>query len=81
LVDHPNQILEAMGIETAVESATTSANTVAELILSVLTVEPMPGDLIQERTGLATDILLTELTMMELDGSVIRDGRGYAKRP
>ena len=81
LVDHPNQILEALGIEGALEMPAAAASTVAQQILNVLTVEPMPGELIQERTGLATDILLTELTMMELDGSVIRDGRGYAKRP
>jgi DNA processing protein len=81
LVDHPNQILEAMGIEPRSEHVAESANSIAEQILAVLGVEPMATERIGERTGLATDILLTELTMMELDGSVIRDGGGFAKRP
>jgi DNA processing protein len=81
LVDHPHQLLEAMGIEPGIEQPKQSSGSISDQILAVLTVEPTPTELIGERTGLATDILLTELTMMELDGTVIRDGKGYAKRP
>lgn len=82
LVDHPDQLLEALGIESQPTlDLLGPASTLGERILSVLTVEPLAPEFIVERTGLETSDVLSELTMLELEGRVIRDGVGYAIRP
>jgi DNA processing protein len=83
LVDHPDQVLEALGLSAAPakqpELALPSA--VGERILGVLTVEPLAAEFIVERTGLDTAEVMSELTMLEIDGRVMRDAGGYALRP
>lgn len=82
LVSHPGEILEALGIEAvAPEAPTPAASSVGEQILSVLSVQPLAAELIVERTGLETADVLSELTMLELEGRIIRDAGGYAIRP
>lgn len=82
LVYHPNQILEALGVAVpAAAPETPPASSEGERILSVLTVQPISTEIIVERTGLEASAVLSELTMLELDGRVIRDAGGYAVRP
>lgn len=80
LVDHPEQILEVMGIQAKTldrdESGTTETQ---KRILSVLTTDPLASEFIVERTGLSAAEVMSELTMLELEGLVLRDAGGYAR--
>lgn len=83
LVDHPCQILEDLGIESATEVQPTlpELTTIQQQIVSTLSVNPLAAELIAERTGLPPSEVMSELTMLELDGHVFRDAGGYALRP
>lgn len=80
LVDHPEQILEALGIEAVVaERDASGVSDSQKRILSVLSTVPLASEFIVERTGLGTAEVMSELTMLELEGLVLRDAGGYAK--
>jgi DNA processing protein len=83
LVDHPNQVLEAMGIAIPAreEAAASPQNDTQRRILATLSVQPLAPERIVEQTGLPTADVLAELTMLELEGRVIRDTGGFALRP
>lgn len=83
LVDHPNQVLYALGMEPPAreESAAAPANETQRKILSTLSMQPLAPERIVEQTGLPTADVLAELTMLELEGRVIRDTGGFALRP
>jgi DNA processing protein len=82
LVDHPDQILEALDIQpAAVAAAQAEVSPAQEKILRVLSVTPLASEFIVERTGLDTHEVMSELTMLELEGRIIRDVGGYAIRP
>lgn len=82
LVDHPEQVLEAMGISTAVEDRpTANLNEVQQSILLSLTSDPLAAEFLAERTGLPMNVLMSELTDLELSGHVMRDPGGYIKCP
>jgi DNA processing protein len=82
LVDNPNQVLEALDLEPALlQPQFAPASSTGENILRVLTTHPLAAEFIVERTGLDTGSVLAELTLLELEGRVIRDGSGYALRP
>lgn len=81
LVDHPDQVLSALSIQPQLQpTLSIEMSPLAQKILSVLSVNPLSADLIIERTGIPSAEILSELTMMELDGLVIRDRLGYAVR-
>jgi DNA processing protein len=83
LVTSPTHVLDALSISGVAVSpaAAATATTIGAKILAALTSEPT----LPEKLVLALNIdpseLLAELTMLELDGLVIRDGSGYALRP
>lgn len=82
LVSHPDEILESLGITPPEpEPQKAPASSLGEQILAVLTVNPLAAERIVERTGLDTADVLSELTMLELDGRIVRDAGGYAIRP
>ncbi|HSI71863.1 MAG TPA: DNA-processing protein DprA [Fimbriimonas sp.] len=82
LVDNPNQVLEALDLEPALlQPELAPASSTGEKIMSVLSTNPLAAEFIVERTGLDTGSVLAELTLLELEGHVIRDGSGYALRP
>lgn len=82
LVSNPDEVLESLGIEPPGPMAELSpASSVGERILQVLSVHPLAAELIVERTGLDTSDVLSELTMLELEGRIIRDAGGYAIKP
>lgn len=80
LASHPDDILESMGIEPVAPIEQSAPSTVGDQILRVLTTHPIPTEKIVELSGLDTSEVLSELTMLELDGRVIRDAGGYAIR-
>jgi len=81
LVSHPMELLESLGLEAVAEEPKPAPSGPGGQILGVLTVVPLAAELIVERTGMDTAEVLSELTMLELEGLVIRDGNGYAIRP
>jgi DNA processing protein len=82
LVDHPYQILESLGLESSPAGPVPApASGVGQRIMAVLSVQPLAAEFIVERTGLPAAEILSELTMLELEGRVIRDAGGYALRP
>lgn len=82
LVDHPDQVLEALNIRPVAASvAKNVASSVGQRILNVLDVTPLAAEFIAERSKLDPSIVLSELTMLELEGRVVRDTGGYALLP
>lgn len=83
LVNHPDQILESLGIDPreALAAAMEPASSLGEHILSVLTTQPIATEMIVALVNQDASEILSELTMLELDGRVIRDGIGYAIKP
>lgn len=80
LVDHPDQILEDLQIEPpTIEETVANLNNTQATILHLLGSESMPLETISAETGLSTQELLAELTMLELDGLVKKHAGGYAK--
>lgn len=83
LVDHPDQIVETLGIEAA-EQATVSPVELPEhqrAIIQVLGDDPISSEVIVDRTGLDVAVVSSELTLLELEGLILRDGIGYARKP
>lgn len=82
LVDHPYQVLSSLGIEPAeAASAPDALNEVQRRILEVLREKAMPAEMIVDKTGVPAADVMSELTMLELDGLILRDAGGYAIRP
>jgi DNA processing protein len=82
LVDHPFQVLSAMGIESkSAEKTTAQVNEVQRRILDALRDHALPAEMIVDKTGLQAADVMSELTMLELDGLILRDAGGYAIRP
>ena len=81
LAYHPDQVLLSLGIEPATLPAAAPPEGDAEIILASLTVEPLDPEKIVEKTGLDASVVLSELTLLEIDGRIIRHAGGYAIRP
>jgi len=80
LVDHPAQLLEALNIESRRPEITLDGITDSQKrILAVLSMDPLASEFIVERTGMGMAEVMGELTMLELEGLVIRDAGGYAR--
>ncbi|MCX7799737.1 MAG: DNA-processing protein DprA [Fimbriimonadales bacterium] len=76
LTDHPEQVLEAVGVARPLELRSDDEegfNAVQRRILEALRERPLPSELLAERTGLAPGELLAELTELELAGAVRRE--------
>lgn len=81
LVSHPDQILESLQLSPAEATQAPDASEQGSMILSVLNSDPISTEQIVERTGLETAEVLSELTLLELEGRVIRGPSGYALMP
>lgn len=82
LTDHPDQILESMGIEPRkAEIASHEYSEEHQRILELLASESLGAEKIIEVTGYASDVVMAALTEMEITGELIRDGMGYSKAP
>lgn len=82
LVDHPDQVLEMLGLEHGQPVQPASDLTdVQRAIMEVLADEPISPEKISEVTGFEVVEILAELTDLEVYGWILRDGIGYAKAP
>lgn len=83
LVEHPDQVLMDLGIRTVEQPKLLAVpeNEVQAKILAVLSTDPMNSEKIAQTAGLSPDEVLSELTMLELEGLVLRDGAGYVIKP
>lgn len=82
LVDHPDQVLQALGMSASRQQAPAVALTEQQRqIVETLIGDPVSPEIIVSKTGLPPEVVLSELTMLELDGIVIQDLGRYAKRP
>lgn len=82
LVDHPQQVLRALGIESSdTLSTSTSLSEVQLQILGALNHEPQPAEKVVQATGLEAAQVLTELTMLEMSGQVLKTPLGFATKP
>ncbi len=82
LVDHPDQVLEALGIAPAASSEASKASfsPIQKQILAVLSTEPLATEFIVAKTGAETSTVLSELTLLELEGKIFKERGGYAIR-
>lgn len=82
LVDDPEQLLEEFDLGPAPSHAPRVApEGSAAQILAALSVVPLAPEFIAERTGLEMPEVMSELTLLELDGWVTHDAGGYALKP
>ncbi len=83
LVDHPHQILDALGVEPAAEVSLTEVEPdgVSGLLLKALGSGTVTADQLAQQIGAAPEEILAELTILEVEGRVLRDGPGYSLKP
>ena len=82
LVDHPDQVLAALRLDSAPRQLKLpELSEMGEKILKAIQSTPLAAEFIVEQTGLDTSEVMAELTMLEIDGLVMRDGARYAVRP
>ncbi len=81
LVTHPDQILETLDLQGLEEEEPAETTSAGAIILSILTSNPQSTERIVELTGLDPSELLSEITILELEGRVIRGQGGYALMP
>lgn len=82
LIDHPDQVFEAISWYPATSPVSEKQiSEAANKIFTVLETSSQRVELIAQKTGLSTGDLLAELTMLELEGKVMRDAGGYALIP
>jgi DNA processing protein len=79
LVDHPAQVLESLGISRPAKPVVSNVQGTGAEVLAVLDANTKSVEQIVELTGLNAGDVLSELTMLELDGLVYRESGGFAK--
>jgi len=81
LVDHPDQVLEAMDISAAPARGVPSyLSDTARMIHGVLSLEPLSVEKIVDLTGLDPSTVLSDLTMLEVEGVAMRESQGFVTR-
>jgi DNA processing protein len=80
LVYHPGQVLDVLGVQQNPQAIDGDISDLGKKIVGVLGLEPLDTDRIAERTGLSPGDVLSELTILELDGEVMRESGGYVLR-
>jgi len=81
LVDHPDFVLDSIGVAPAKPLPQTPNSATAAKIVAALTTSPLAVEFILEKTGLPMSELIGELTLLELEGKIIHDAGGYAVKP
>lgn len=79
LTDHPHQVLEYLGIPPGKKKEKTVTGNVHHLLMEHLTTDLLSTEVLASRTGLDHGVVLSELTVMELDGLVAREQGKYRK--
>jgi len=80
LLDHPDQVLEMIGLDASVPRQLPLATGLAAKILSHLSTTPLAPEFIAERTGEDVADILAELTMLEIEGLVVKEAGGFCCR-
>lgn len=78
LAVHPDDVLESLDLQAAPAAA---ADAPESRLLAAMSSEAMLPEQLVVATGMDPSDILAELTMLELDGRVIRDGGRYALVP
>jgi DNA processing protein len=82
LVDDPDQLLSSLGlVGQEVRAAVEPTSALAARILKALTTTAIPAEKLADIVRIEPHELMAELTMLELDGRVIRGQGGYALVP
>lgn len=83
LVDCPEHVLQDLRVETPIsaEPPVTNLTKTQQRIMACLNTTALAPELICAQLQMDSSEVLAELTMLEVDGHVIRDGGGFAKRP
>ena len=83
LVDHPFQILDHLGVEPQARSNESPGilEAAASLIMDLLKEGALTADQLAVRSGMPAEEVLAEITLLEVEGRVVRDGPGYSVRP
>ena len=79
MVDHPLQILESLGIEAISYPSKDAPDGISGRILEVLSANSLSVEKIVELTGLEMGEVLADLTILELEGHVLREHGGFSK--
>jgi DNA processing protein len=79
LVDHPMQVIESLGIELISAPVKATLEGISGRILDVLSANSLSVEKIVELTGLDMSEVLADLTILELEGHVVREHGGFAK--
>ncbi len=80
LVTHPQHIIEAMGLEPPTKPEEDGEGAHHE-ILQLLSAAPLSAEKIAEHLGLLPADTLAELTLLEVEGKIMRSESGYARKP
>lgn len=84
LVDHPDQILEALSLEMSLSRVPAPAPDLTPIqsdILGALTEIPQTPESILSIVKIGPSDLLAELTLLELEGLILKESSGYARKP
>ncbi|MCE9559974.1 MAG: DNA-processing protein DprA [Armatimonadetes bacterium] len=83
LVFHPGQILEVLGIAPAAKKVARvdAEEGIQAAIMDVLSETPITAEEIGTKLSVDPTEILGELTMLEMEGLVLREGIGYALNP
>lgn len=79
MVDHPMQVIESLGIERISPPVKAEVEGISGRILEVLSANSLSVEKIVELTGLDMSEVLADLTILELEGHVVREHGGFAK--
>ncbi|MBS1716760.1 MAG: DNA-protecting protein DprA [Armatimonadetes bacterium] len=80
LCDSPQQVINFLGLEAA-QGTSALASSLGEEILNLLKKRSLLPEILAEDLGQDLNDVLSELTLLELDGKVFRDGPTYALSP
>ncbi len=80
LIDHPDQIIEILSL-TPDGTEAKPVEGLAGRILAALEHKPMDADALAARLEESPSDILTEITLLEMEGRIMRDEKGYAISP
>jgi len=81
LIDHPDHVLEYLGLPPLAEAEPVAANDLQAQLLHILSQEPATAETLAVKLDQSITEILGELTMLELEGVIVRNERGFAKAP
>lgn len=82
LCDHPDQILEVLGVEKrGAATLPPVLSQTAEKVIGALADTSLTADQICDITGLSSPEVSGELSLLELEGLILKDGRYFHKKP